>query len=355
MKKPFKKFLKLLLFVIIVILVYFIVILVINTAYDFKPTGGEYESDQFIEKDIFMQSEPMSIITWNVGYAGLGSESDFFYDGGKMSRPKREIYDRYQQGILQQIASFDTLDVLLLQEVDVGSRRSFGNNQYLLIEDLLPSHAGYFAKNYDVKFVPMPLFNPMGRVRSGISFFSNKKVVSSCWRAFDGNRSWPLGLFLPDRCYTVSVLETDSAKCLYVFNTHNSAFDDGSLRNSQLDQLYEEMKKAYNNGHPVVAGGDWNLNPGGYANSIFSSGDIPFRIAGLEEVYGPDNSWMVVHDPAYPTNRDVSSFYVNGQTETTILDFFVCSPNIKILEVKTLYDGFAHSDHHPVYMRFELD
>jgi len=355
MKKPFKKFLKLLIFVATGIVIYFIGILAINTACDFKPEEGKCEVDSFNEMNVLAQSHPIKIISWNVGYAGLGSESDFFYDGGKMSRPARVDYGRYQQGILKQVATFDTIDVMLFQEVDVGSRRSFGNNQYKLIKESLPSHAGLFTKNYDVAYVPMPLFNPMGRVESGISFFSNKRVSSSYWKAFEGNRSWPLGLFMPDRCSSVSTFDTGSSKYLYVFNTHNSAFDDGSLRNSQLDQLYAEMEIAYLGGHYVIAGGDWNLNPKGYANEEFLSGDIAFSISGLDEVLGPDNSWKLGYDPAYPTNRDVSSFYENGHTPTTILDFFVCSPNIKILGVRTLYNGFAHSDHHPVYMRFELD
>ncbi|MBW6459260.1 MAG: hypothetical protein K0B08_01695 [Bacteroidales bacterium] len=28
-----------------------------------------------------------SFVSWNIGYFGLGAESDFFYDGGKMTRP----------------------------------------------------------------------------------------------------------------------------------------------------------------------------------------------------------------------------------------------------------------------------
>ena len=34
----------------------------------------------------FAPGDEVSILSWNVGYAGLGEESDFFMDGGKQPR-----------------------------------------------------------------------------------------------------------------------------------------------------------------------------------------------------------------------------------------------------------------------------
>jgi hypothetical protein len=341
--------------IIIGVMLYLIGVLAINTALDYRPEGGRLNTGDFDDLEHVASGDTLSIITWNIGYAGLGSRSDFFYDGGKLARPHKDDYMLYQENILQQIGDLDTVNLFLLQEVDISSKRSFGNNQHQLIYNTLASHAGYFVKNYDVAYVPLPVFSPMGRVESGISFFGNKRLAESFWRAYGGTQSWPLGLFMPDRCFSVSVLDIVPSGRLYVFNTHNSAFDDGSLRNSQLDQLYSEMKAAYEAGFYVIAGGDWNLNPSGYENDGFLSGDISFSITVTREVDGPGPGWKVIRDPAFPTNRDVSSPYEHGLTPTTLIDFFVCSPNINILYVKTLYDGFANSDHHPVYLRFSLD
>ena len=43
-------------------------------------------------------SNELSFLIWNIGYAGLGKESDFFYDGGKMSIPTREMSQKNLQG-----------------------------------------------------------------------------------------------------------------------------------------------------------------------------------------------------------------------------------------------------------------
>jgi hypothetical protein len=118
--------------------------------------------------------------------------------------------------------------------------------------------------------------------------------------------------------------------------------------------LYKEMRHAYKFGHYVIAGGDWNLNPADWPGLSYLSGDKPFRHNALEPVSGPEEGWQVVYDPDYPTNRDVSGPYMPGETPCTILDFFVCSPNINVLEIKSLYNKFEYSDHQPVYLRFSL-
>ena len=33
------------------------------------------------------QNQELSVLTWNIGYCGLGEGSDFFMDGGKTSSP----------------------------------------------------------------------------------------------------------------------------------------------------------------------------------------------------------------------------------------------------------------------------
>lgn len=355
MKKHILNLLRLGTIIVIGIIIYLLGILIINTLNDYKPEGGVYRLGGFQKYDQITQQDTLSVITWNIGYAGLGKDADFFYDGGRMTRPGKTEYTAYWDGIQEHIQAFTSVDFLLFQEVDTASSRSYGNNQQKKIAAGLESYSGLFTKNYDVSFVPMPVFDPMGRVVSGISFFTRKKLSGSSWGPFEGNRSWPLGLFMPDRCYSINIFDISPLKKLYIINTHNSAFDDGSLRSKQLELLYKLMDSAYQEGHYVVAGGDWNLNPATYSNEVFISGDSSFQLSGQQEVSGPDSNWQVVFDPGFPSNRDVSTSYTPGQTPTTILDFFVCSPNIQVLDIKTMYMGFEYADHHPVYLQFSLN
>ena len=355
MRKQLITVVKLIILIATVIIIYFIGVLLINAVKDYKPSSSplaimpQTYPEKTIEKNHF------SILSWNIGYGGLGGEADFFYDGGRMARPQKLDYTNYFDGILKNTRFFDSLDFVLLQEVDTGSARSYYTNQYLEISDQLISLRGVFAKNYDVLYVPVPVFSPMGRVVSGISFFSAHSYTTAELVVFPLNYSWPKSLFLPDRCFLCLTYTLTSGKKLHIINTHNSAFDNGSLRNAQLVLLFNYMNTLYEDGGYVVAGGDWNINPPGFINNGFFSADSSYVVDFNTSLFEENDHWQVMFDQRYPTNRDVSAPYIPGFTPTTIIDFFVCSPNISVLETKTMYNGFLYSDHQPVYLRFALE
>lgn len=354
MQKSLHNTLKLLSVAVFVVLLYVSGVLIINSAGNYKPDTQNLAITRPEKTPYISGHNTFSILSWNIGYAGLGSKSDFFYDGGKMVRPAREDYELYKKGILECIQAFDSLDFILLQEIDTASTRSYGINQYVEISGCTPAHSNVFAKNYDVAYVPVPVFRPMAKVISGLAVFSQFSISSAMQVIFPENYAWPTSLFMPDRCFILTIFDLPSGRKLHIINTHNSAFDDGSLRFSQMMLLYEYMQSAYREGNYVVAGGDWNINPEGYGNTFFVNGDTAFSVPDMLPASPPDSTWAIAFDPDYPTNRDVSAPYTPGHTPTTIIDYFMCSPNIKVLDVRTLYDGFKNSDHQPVYLRFEL-
>ncbi|MFN8134262.1 MAG: hypothetical protein U0Z17_03150 [Bacteroidales bacterium] len=60
------------------------------------------------------------------------------------------------------------------------------------------------------------------------------------------------------------------------------------------------------------------------------------------------------YDPKYPTNRNVDTPYTKGRTPTTLIDFFVLSPNITLVSTNTIQTNFEFADHQPVGMVVEL-
>jgi endonuclease/exonuclease/phosphatase family metal-dependent hydrolase len=46
--------------------------------------------------------------------------------------------------------------------------------------------------------------------------------------------------------------------------------------------------------------------------------------------------------------------YDAAGTYTTVIDYFLLSPNIELTHVNGIADGFAYSDHQPVRMSFRL-
>lgn len=355
MPKPLLFTFRIILYMLLSVILYFTGILVVNTATDYKPTDTDLSLPSVSFSSPDTAKKVYSVISWNIGYGGLGKEADFFYDGGRMVRPAKEEAIKYFNGILQTIKSFDRPDIIMLQEVDRASCRSYSRDQYHEICVELPDMQPVFAKNYDVLFVPLPPFDPMGKVESGLAVFSRQVMSSARLMAFPGNYSWPKKLFMPDRCFIIASIDLPSGRRLHLINTHNSAFDNGSLRDRQLSTLFARMEELYLNGDYVLAGGDWNINPPGFTGNNFASGDSAFRVIFNAEIFNKYPDWQVVFDDNFPSNRDVKTAYSHGKTPTTILDFFICSSNIKILNINTLYDGFEHTDHQPVKLIFSLD
>jgi endonuclease/exonuclease/phosphatase family metal-dependent hydrolase len=176
-----------------------------------------------------------------------------------------------------------------------------------------------------------------------------------------------------DRCFMLSRIPLPEGKEMVLINTHNEAFDDGSQRTKQLAVLKDMMFAEYAKGNFVIVGGDWNQNPVGYGDlAIGRFGDLAIgRLDDLEIWRFGDldvgrtiepaiepgflpSEWQWVFDPEIPTNRDVDAPYERGKTKTTIIDFFVVSPNVKVLGVRTDDLGFEWADHQPVEMKFRL-
>ena len=305
------------------------------------------------QPDILQDSSTLDLLIWNIGYAGLDASMDFFYDGGKQMRPDKEGVHRNMEGITKTLQAYLNYDFVLLQEVDLNSKRSYHLDQYALIQDQFKEHYSYFGKNYDVFFVPIPLKEPMGKVESGLMTLSRPYPVSVERHAFPGNYSWPMALFMLDRCFLVSRYILASQKELVMINTHNSAYDDGTLRAAQMDYLSDYLSSEYEKGNYVIVGGDWNQTPYGIdaklPDHLFDTENLTY----VDKDY-PAPDWIWAYDPELPTNRRVKTPYDQGTTLTTIIDCFLLSPNLQVMEVSTLDLGFKYSDHQAVQLKVKL-
>lgn len=292
------------------------------------------------------------LLIWNLGYGGLSADMDFFYDGGKQVRPVKKIVTKNLSVIEAFIASQKDIDFFLFQEVDQKSRRSYAMDEYSKIAGIFPGFHSSFGKNYDVFFVPIPPLNPLGSVLSGLQTLARFEPSLVTRHSFPGNYKWPMGLFMLDRCFLVSRYTLDTGKQLLVINTHNSAYDDGTLRTNQMAYLENFLTQEYEKGNYVIVGGDWNqcppdFNPGFKQNLMDNENRMD-----IEKTFLPQWNWA--YDSTTPTNRRLVAPYDQKTTLTTVIDFFLVSPNIDVKKVQGIYLDFQHSDHNPVQLEISL-
>lgn len=308
-----------------------------GTLTDFEPPEV-----QELAIDAVNAQQPDSIITllnWNIGYCGLGEESDFFYDGGETVRMREEVVGKNLNGVLNTMKYYEDADIVLLQEVDTLSKRSWKTNQFRAVAEILNGHNASFALNYNVKFVPVPFLDPLGKVMGGLATYNRFTVTDASRHQFPSSYAWPNSIYFLDRCFMVQRMPYNDVE-LVVINTHNSAYDDGSLKKAEMDYLKDFLKAEEEKGNYIIVGGDWNQHAPG-------TGD---RQVPNDYIEG----WNWVFDTSFPTNRNLEKAYVAGETKTQVIDFFLCSPNIELQEINVINLDFKFSDHQPVILTAKL-
>ena len=304
--------------------------------------------------------EPLTVLSWNIGYGGLGKDSDFFMDGGKNTKSADEAQVRaYLDGIAATLEAQDA-NIVLLQEVDKDSARTYGIDERASLSNGMNCES--FALNYSCPFVPNPntlIIDPLGKINSGLYTMTEDLYIERAERiSLPCPFSWPLRIANLKRCLLVSYLPIEgSDKQLVLVNLHLEAYDDGEGKIAQTNQLREFITDEYEKGNYVIAGGDFNqVFPGSlalYPNTHPEN----WEPGVLDENLLPEG-WTLAYDLAVPTCRLLNQPYNPADTEGTqyyVIDGLILSPNVKMQAVETLDAGFADSDHNPVLLKVCLD
>jgi len=299
--------------------------------------------------------EEYTALIFNLGYGGLDKKQEFFMDGGTSSRGESEtiVFENIQAMI--SFLNNEDPDFMLLQEVDIRSSRSYDINQYELLQNRFQSYASAFAYNYQAIWVPVPILNPMGYAKSGLVTLSKYTMHHGLRRELTGQESWPVILADLDRILLETRIPVDNSRDVVLINLHLSAYDEGGiLRKKQVEDLLKLINEVYTQNEYVILGGDWNqlLSTVQLEDPDFLEKWPEWLVPIAESLGDTGYQWGV--DETVMTVRDLGTPYIPGETFETVIDGFLVSPNIKIIEVIGHNLGFEHSDHNPVTLKFQL-
>jgi len=297
----------------------------------------------------------LALLSWNIGYAGLGADADFFMDGGEQVHPASlGVVQRNLEAVRVHLAG-QTADVVLLQEVDSDAARSYGTDQVATLARSMPSYFYARALNFKVAWIPYPLREPIGRVESGLLTLTRHRPALARRHQLPGSYPWPVRVFHLKRCVHEVRLPAPGGRDWVVLHLHLSAFDrGGALRRQQMAYLRALMLRLVSEGHHVVAGGDWNQAPPGIDEQSFDhQSRTPTWFQRVPGSWTPDG-FRWAFDREVPSLRATNRPYRPGESFVTVVDGFLVGPGIEVLEVHTDDLGFAHTDHHPVHLRLRL-
>lgn len=322
---------------------------------DYVPEEIETLKIENNQNSILEVGSPFSVTTYNIGYAGLDKDTDFFMDGGTMSRARSKEAVVHNLDSITSYLKQTSPSILLIQELDIDSTRSYHINEFQYLQNNLSDYNSTSAYNYKVDWVPVPIFEPMGKARSVISTFSKYKMEQSTRYSLPGQESWPTQLFELDRCFIESRMPVDNGKELVLINLHLSAFDEGGkIRQQQIAFLKDHIIKEQNKGNYILVGGDWNhILPTTDPTLFKTTEDTPFWVQTLPEDFTPDGfTWVA--DRLTPSVRTLATTYTKDENYLAVIDGFLISNNIELKNVYGTNLDFEFSDHNPVTAEFIL-
>ena len=286
--------------------------------------------------------EPLVVMTWNIGYAGLGEESDFRADGGHMLRPPgKDVVKKNLAGI-QTVLREAQPDVLLSQELAGPGFLTMGVDVLGGVQSALPGYSMFFSSDIRTRLFPGPL-----SLLHGLGTFARVDHDETKIVRIAEEPGTIMGFI--KRRYHLQVTELDvSGQPWVLINVHLSAFDEGA--NTRMVQLREVLALAdsyYRQGKAVAVGGDWNmrLTETDFAYTADASAQFWIHDFPREEL---GEGWQLAVDPSVPSVRTNEQTYTAGVNYTTIIDGLLVSPNVQVESAKGFDLGFKYTDHQPV-------
>ena len=302
--------------------------------------------------------EELGVVSWNIGFGAYSADFTFFMDGGTESRAfSKEACEENVNAVIEKLTDWNA-DLMLVQEVDFDSTRSYHIDQRQMIESAFPEYSAVFAQNYDSSYLFYPVTKPIGASKSGVLTLASAQIGDAV------RRSLPIEgginkFFDLDRCYSVSSIPVSDGRTLKLYNVHLSAYSsDGSIAREQLALMAQEMAADYAAGSYVIAGGDFNQDlwgdSGAYSGvtGVDASWCKPFPAELLPEGFTLVNS--LDEENLVLSSRNTNIPYKRGESFEATLDGFIVSDNVQVRSCAIVDTAYANTDHNPVRMRFVL-
>ncbi len=317
--------------------------------------------------------DTVRVMTWNIRF-GAGRYTPWFGDscGDRVLLTEAEVYD----GLQKIAAKINTVkpDILLLQEVDIKSKRTAYIDQVQwLLNNTIMNYAAY-ASSWQAQWIPS---DGLGRMDMGNAILSRWPIVEKerIQLAERTDQSSLVRYFYLKRCILKTRIDLPGHDNFYVLNIHAEAFSTDDTKRKHVQRFKEELDNLHNSGALFIAGGDFNLLPPGSDSTDFCMedkcsdesfhhpGDDPFHKEGSH--YTPEITWMQPLYSAYRPDVPLAQYLVNQRKYFTHatdrngfwdrkLDYLFTNTRWYAETVVTHQECVDASDHAPVSAKWEV-
>ncbi|MBL4871110.1 MAG: hypothetical protein JKX72_09165 [Robiginitomaculum sp.] len=272
-------------------------------------------------KNVENTGETITVLNWNIGYAGLGHDSDFITDGGKnLYPPSKQSVETNLKGIQNLIAAHPA-NIHLFQEVSEPDMLTLGVDVLDGLRSVLPNQDWYFTNDISTRFIPQK-----NAMHHGLAIFSGIKTLPTKTIRLPLEPTRLNGILKRQYHIQYQELTDRRGKNWVIINIHLSAFDeDGNIRIKQFEELLVIADQFYQEGKYVVIGGDWNmqLTPTDFPTTTKEKYLFWLKVLPKEKL---KPGWQLLFDAEVPTVRTNERPYNKGENYTTIIDGFLFLP-----------------------------
>lgn len=225
----------------------------------------EVEAAQLLEarqKSAINSPNHLTVMTWNVKF-GAG-RIDVFFDchGDRVLLEAKEVYGTLD-GLVAKINQVNP-DVILLQEIDRGSKRVAYIDQVRYLLDRTRHNYGAYAAQWKADYIPS---DGIGSVDSGNAILSRYPILEAERLALplSEEQSAIERYFYLQRNILKAKLDLLDGRHLWVLNVHADAFGKDGTKKKHIDRFKAELDALKDAGELVIGGGDLNALPPGSA------------------------------------------------------------------------------------------
>ncbi len=201
----------------------------------------------------------LALMNYNVKFGG--GRIDFFFDchGDRVLMTEAEVVANLER--IASIVNEFNPDVLLLQEVDVNSKRSAYVDQVQWLLDHTQLNHGAYASQWRADFVPS---DGLGPVDSGNAILSRWPINAATRYALPlrEDQSGLVRYFYLRRNILEATIDPGGNEPLRLIATHAEAYSSDGTKKKHIEAFEEHVAKAAKEG-AVIAGGDLNTLPPG--------------------------------------------------------------------------------------------
>jgi endonuclease/exonuclease/phosphatase family metal-dependent hydrolase len=311
---------------------------------------------------------PLRVMNYNVKFGG--GRIDFFFDcyGDRVLMSRSEVLSNLE-GLARKINEYDP-DLLIVQELDVNSKRAAFVDQMQWLLDHTTLDYGVYASQWKADFVPS---DGLGAVDSGNGILS-KYPLAGAERIALSLRSDQSGIeryFYLKRNVLRARLVLPERDPVYVVATHAEAYAEDGTKRQHIERFRAELDRLDDEGHTVIGAGDLNTLPPG-SEQQFDFPDSKCTEEYVADDYRAESDWLAelyaryepeipladyqADNPRYFTHTTDKSGFWNRKLDYIFTNASVVEGSglVHQGEASGGMDTMPLSDHAPVSVEIEL-